>query len=372
MGKLFYAVWCKFFISQESDCMHIVHIIPTLSFGGAERTVVDIINNASEEFHFSVIVFSNDTPLKDQIIRKDVSVICIPKKGQISWHLFGDIAAELKKLQPDVVHTHLFGGDLWGRLAARRLKIPVVTTEHNMNNDEGFLKAFLKRIFKKRTQQYSACSEGVKKYMSRRYGIKKNVEVIYPGVDIGRFSAPVSNFAFPLKIVMVGRFVEQKGQKIGLQALSSIDKSLWRLSLVGAGPLKYSLQQWCKTLNIEENVTFVPPTSRIEQVYARHDILLMPSLWEGLGIVPLEAMAAGRVVIASDVPGLSEIVKNNETGILVPPSASAFTEVIRTVCEDRGTLSHIANNAREYASKNFAVEKMIRSYEFLYKKVVLK
>lgn len=352
--------------------MHIVHIIPTLSFGGAERTVVDIINNASDEFQFSVIVFSTETPLKDQITRKGVQIIYVPKKGQVSWHLFGDIKKELKKLQPDVVHTHLFGGDLWGRLAARRLKIPVVTTEHNMNNDEGLFKAFLKRMYKRRTQQYAACSEGVKKYMSRRYGIKKNVEVIYPGVNIARFSAPDALFDFPLKMVMVGRLVEQKGHKIGLQALSSIDKSLWHLSIVGAGPLKYSLQQWCKTLGIEENVTFVPPTLRIEQVYARHDMLLMPSLWEGLGIVPLEAMTAGRVVIASDIPGLGEIVKTRETGILVPPTSAAFTEILREVCENRGMLRVIAKNAREYAMKNFGVEKMTRSYEFLYKKVALK
>lgn len=349
--------------------MHIVQIIPTLSFGGAERTVVDIINHASPEFQFTVIVFSETVPLKEQITRPNVHVIYLPKKGQVSWHLFRDIKETLKNLQPDVVHTHLFGADVWGRVAANRLKIPVLTTEHNINNDENFIKALVKRFLKRRSAQYVACSQGVQKYMISRYGIKKNVEVIYPGVELSRFAAPEASFTFPLKVAMIGRLVEQKGHKIGLQALSSIDKSLWHLTIVGDGPLKLPLQRWCKTINIEENVTFVPPTLRIEQVFARHDIILMPSRWEGLGIVPLEAMTAGRAVIGSDIPGLREVIHSGETGILVEPETSAFTKVLRDAFENRDQLRTLAQSARVYAQKNFGVEKMVHSYETLYKKI---
>ena len=257
--------------------MHITHIIPTLSFGGAERTVVDIINRAHPDFRFSILVFSENTPLKSQITRPNVQVICVHKKGQLSLGLIGNIKKELRSLKPDVVHTHLFGGDVWGRIAARSLKIPVVTTEHNVNNDEGMIKALVKRLMKRKTKAYAACSETVREYMRSRYGIKKNVQVVYPGVDLERFNSTPAQLFVPLKVAIVGRLVAQKGHKKALQAISSLDKNLWELSIVGDGPLKLELQSWCKKYNITEKVTFVPPTSKIEQVYASHDIVLIAS-----------------------------------------------------------------------------------------------
>lgn len=350
--------------------MHITHIIPTLSFGGAERTVVDIINRAHPDFDFSIIVFSEHTPLKAQITRPNVRVICVPKKGQLSLGLIGAIKKELRSLKPDVVHTHLFGGDVWGRIAARSLKIPVVTTEHNLNYDEGMVKALVKRILKRKTKAYAACSETVKEYMHSRYGIKKKVQVVYPGVDLDRFLSAPTNLSVPLKIAIVGRLVPQKGHKKALQAISSLDKNLWELSIVGDGPLKLELQSWCKKYNITEKVTFVPPTPKIEQVYARHDILLIPSQWEGLGIVAMEAMAAGRVVIAASVGGLKEIIQHKTTGLLCGEEVHSFTEAMEWCVDHRQEALTLANQASHYAHAHFGVENMVQKYQEMYKSVV--
>ncbi len=350
--------------------MHITHIIPTLSFGGAERTVVDIINRAHPDFRFSILVFSENTPLKSQITRPNVQVICVHKKGQLSLGLIGNIKKELRSLKPDVVHTHLFGGDVWGRIAARSLKIPVVTTEHNVNNDEGMIKALVKRLMKRKTKAYAACSETVREYMRSRYGIKKNVQVVYPGVDLERFNSTPAQLFVPLKVAIVGRLVAQKGHKKALQAISSLDKNLWELSIVGDGPLKLELQSWCKKYNITEKVTFVPPTSKIEQVYARHDIVLIPSQWEGLGIVAMEAMAAGRMVIASSVGGLKEIIQNKTTGILCDGEVHSFTEAMEWCVDHHLEALTIAQQASQYAHAHFGVEIMVQKYQEMYKSVV--
>lgn len=349
--------------------MHVVHIIPTLSFGGAERIVVDIINESRPEFTFSVIVFSNDTPLQKQITRKNVQVICVPKRGQVSLHLFGDLKKMLRKLQPDIVHTHLFGADLWGRVAARSLGIPVISTEHNMNANEGKLKTLIKRWSQDSDDTLVACSAAVRTNMVHSYGVKQKIAVIRPGIPVSKFSSlPISNFSSPLQLLMLGRLTEQKGHAVALEALSHIDFP-WELSIVGNGPLEASLKQRAKDLHCSEKVKFFSATSEVKSVYAKHDMVLMPSKWEGLSLVAMEALAAGRALIVTDVGGMREIIQDGKTGFLTTPKVSDFEKKLLWCFSHLEEVKKVAEKGREYAEENCSVEKMVLEYEKVYKKM---
>lgn len=346
--------------------MHITHIIPTLSFGGAERTVVDIINNAPPDFTFSVIVFFPDTPMQAQITRSNVEVMCVQKKGQLSFGFFGDIKKALEQLQPDVVHTHLFGADLWGRVAAHSLGIPVVSTEHNIIDNDGILKSWIKRCLKNKSTISVACSEKVKQYMKKYYGLSDAVEVVRPGVHLAKFT-PISfpQFVAPLKFVMVGRLVEQKGHEVGLKALAHL-KGEWKLSIVGNGPLESRLRQLVEHLHIGNRVDFFPATNNIASVYAEHDIVLMPSKWEGLAIVAMEAMAAGRLLLVSNVGGMSEIIHDGQNGFLLAPTVSAFASKLQWCLNNTDKLLPVAQTARVFAEQNCSVDTMVFEYSQIY------
>lgn len=94
--------------------IHVAHIIPTLSFGGAEHLVIDLVNFSNhKKFKFSIITLFDNMPLREKIERKDVGVFLVPKKGKLSFHLRNDLREKLRELKPDIVHTHLFGADLW-------------------------------------------------------------------------------------------------------------------------------------------------------------------------------------------------------------------------------------------------------------------
>ncbi len=350
--------------------MHITHIIPTLSFGGAERTVVDIINTCSKDFSFSVIVFFPSLELQSQISKKNVPVQVVQKNGQISLHLIGDIQTALKTLQTDVVHTHLFGGDVWGRIAAHELGLPVVTTEHNINKAEGEIKSFVKRCLNSYTQKYVACSDSVATYMKRTYKIRKSIQVIRPGIALERFSkAKPRSFSSPLRLVIVGRLEQQKGHEIALRALARIPASEWRLTIVGNGSLESSLKDLCVSLDIGNNVSFEQGTANIQKVFADHDVVLIPSKWEGLGMVALEAMASGCMVIASNVGGLPEVIQHKKTGLLVNATAKDFMSAIQQCLKNREQMKQMAERAQEYASEHFSVQSMARAYENIYKSV---
>ncbi len=191
--------------------VHIVQIIPTLRYGGAERLVVDLVNTLDEKkFRSTVLLFSHDHPLKSAIRHADI--IEVEKKGKISFLLFGDIKKQLKERAPDIVHTHLFGADVWGRVAAGQLGIPIVTTEHNINKSEGIIKHGIKHLLRGTSDAYIAPSEAIASYMMHAYGIHKNISVIQNGIDTKKFlDIPHAKLGSSLRFLLIGRWVKQKG-----------------------------------------------------------------------------------------------------------------------------------------------------------------
>ena len=358
---------------MPDDRIHVVHTIPTLSFGGAERVVVDIINYADpEKFKFSVIIFFEKTDMMAQIKPKDVEVIVAPKRGQVSWGLFGAIQNELAKIKPSIVHTHLFGADVWGRVAAHRLNIPVITTEHNINVPEGFVKAGIKRYLKNYSVLYTATSGAIAFDLGKRYGISPNkIEVIRPGVPVEQYSqiTTLKTLVPPFKLLILGRLTKQKGQDVALQALSRLTEFPWKLTIAGAGDWEKKLRLLTARLNLNSRVIFLPPVTNVRVLLEQNDIVIVPSRWEGLGVVAMEAAAAGRVVVASRVGGLFEVIRDGETGILFSPvSPRALAERLTWCFEHTEAAVALARAARNYAAEHFGVEAMARKYEEAYQR----
>ena len=351
--------------------IHIVHIIPTLRFGGAERFVVDLVNKSdSAEFRYTIIVFFADTPLAVEL-NPATSIKIIPKHGQISWHLFGDLRLVLHELRPDIVHTHLFGGDLWGRVAAHQLGIPVVTTEHNINVDESFLKTFVKKCLRERTTRYVAVSEAIKNYMQQVYHITWPISIIRNGIEFERFSRipPITISSDSLvRFLMLGRLVKQKGHRVALAALSELRNYPWQLRIVGDGEERGYIERLVRSHHLQDRVTIESATARVPEILAESEIFLMPSLWEGLGIAAMEAMAAGRLVIASDAGGLLELITHEKTGLLTPAGdVAALRDTLRNLFLGKYQIQKVAETGRRYAEEHFSIADMVRKYEAVYR-----
>lgn len=352
---------------------HIVHIIPALPFGGAERCVVDLVNHSDPSpWRYTIIVFFNNNALAKEIIHPDVQVIIVPKKGKVSYHLFRDLQNKFRELKPDMVHTHLFTPDLWGRLAAKSLGLPVVTTEHNLNYGDGWLKNTIKKYLRHKSDYYLACSANVKQYMIDSYKIKDDkIKVCHYGIDLSRFknlAAPA--FSEPIKFLILGRLSQQKGHGTVLRALAGLKQLNWRLHIVGQGELEQEIKNLIVDLKLTDRVALTEPTHDVPQVLAQADIMLVPSLWEGLGIVAMEAMAAGRLVVGSRTGGLPELIKDNQTGFLVEPkSVQAWQEKISWCLNNLADCQRVAGQGREYARQNFGVEKMVKVYEDTYNRL---
>lgn len=358
-------------MSDSSRKKQVVHIIPTLNFGGAERFVVDLVNS-SHKFDYSVLVFKNEIPLAEEIKDANVKVYVVEKKNLFSF--ITDLKDKLRELRPDIAHTHLFGGDIYGRLAAHRLGIPVVTTEHNFNQGEGFVKNRIKKYLRNYTDQYIACSEGVKEYMQTTYKIKKDIQVIRYGIDLKRFDR-VKPLQIDKKIrfLLLGRLTRQKGYDLALKIFAKLREYDWTLAIVGEGEEENRLKSLAKNLQIQERVSFLPPTHSVSELLEKTDVMLMPSRWEGLGIVIMEAMTAGRLVIGSRVGGIPELIKHGDNGLLVEQgNVLEWAAQLKKVFENQDRYFKLGERAREYARTNFGVEKMVGEYESVYNKLTVK
>jgi glycosyltransferase involved in cell wall biosynthesis len=217
-----------------------------------------------------------------------------------------------------------------------------------------------------------AASQAIAYYAEKTYRVA-NPEVIRYGVDLGKFlGLQVASFDGVLQVLMLGRLVPQKGHTIGLAALaqSGID---FHLRVVGDGVLRSVLEKKSRRLGISDKVTFLPATGDVVSEFIQSDILLMPSLWEGLGIVAEEAMASGRVVVASEVDGLAELMQSGVTGYYFPRgNVRRAADILRHIAAHPSEARQVASRAREYAENNFAVEDMVMKYEAVYRQVLKK
>ncbi|MFH0857833.1 MAG: glycosyltransferase family 4 protein [Candidatus Magasanikbacteria bacterium] len=357
-------------IKQIDKRIHIVHILPGLPFGGAERLVINLVNTLDpKKFRSSILLFREDNPMMVNITNKEVDVFVIPKKGKLSLHLIRDLKAKLNELHPDVVHTHLFGGDVWGRIASKKLGIPVVTTEHNMNVDEGMLKDFVKRILRKKTDKYIACSKAIQADMQKRYALEgEPIEVIYNGIEVTKFLQTKEMFTEEtVNFLILGRLEKQKGHTIALKALQNMAFEDWRLRIVGNGSLKKKLDTLVDDFALNTHISFDPALPNVLYYMDQADIVLIPSLWEGLGVVALEALASKRIVIASNTGGLQEIIEDGKTGILFETgNDKALEEKIHWVMNNPEKARKIAQKGRDFVQEQFSLEKMVQAYAKVY------
>lgn len=353
------------------DKIKVVHIIPTLTFGGAERFVIDLANNSSDKIENEIVILKDEKALASEL-ENYIDIHLVEKEKRLSLGLFSKLEEKLKGLNPDVVHTHLFGADVWGRVAAKRLDLPVVTTEHNVNKQESSIKGFAKRLLNSYSDKYTAPSEAVKKYMQSHYSIdKQNIDVVLHGINLDKFlyTDPFISHK-PLKLLMLGRLTKQKGHDIALKALSKIDKNDWMLDIVGDGENYSYIEKIIKEFGLEDNVKLWDPTLDVVDEYNEHDVVLMPSRWEGLGLVAIEAMAAGRVVVGTNVEGLNEVIKNGVNGLMVKPEdPKALARRVLFCIQNDNECGDIARKARKYAKKYFSIEDMVKKYEKIYQEL---
>jgi glycosyltransferase involved in cell wall biosynthesis len=355
----------------------ICHIVATLGFGGAERLVLDLARLSDhQKFDVEILCVIACGPLEDEFKKINVPVKIIGKKTKLGLGAIWKIRQYLIETQPDIVHSHLFAGDCWGKIGARLAGIKhIVSTEHNVNVSESFLKSVIKKWTNSFSERIIVISQAVKKYVMTKYETSADkIEVIYNGIEIDRFHFKEPNFD-KQKIIFgtVGRLTKQKGHRYLIEAFAKlIDKfneaELW---IVGQGELRLELQKQITDFGLENRIKLLGVCQNIPEILNKFDVFVMPSIWEGLGIALIEAMASGLPVIGSRVDGIAEIIEDEVNGILVETENSIeLTDKMFKLIENPELASKFALAGRQTVIDKFDLSRIVKAYEQVYLEIL--
>lgn len=304
--------------------MKILHIINTLHTGGAERLLVDIAPAMLLQGHdVEVVVLNPDkTALMRELVDRGVRVHLV--RGLYNeynpLHILGLIPL-MKSF--DIVHTHLFPSQYWAAIALGFLPHPpvLVTTEHSTGNSRAKyrLTGWIDKCIYKKYKGIFCISKATEDFMRNRVSDPSVLTQVTNGIQVDRFSHVKANRAdlfpdIPLnkKILMqVARFGEQKNQACVIRALKLLPSD-YHLVFVGSGIREASCKRLAEEMGLSQQISFLGDRSDVPELLSVADLVIMSSHWEGFGLSAAEAMAAGKVVLASDVPGLSQVVADPE------------------------------------------------------------
>lgn len=366
--------------------MRIMLLTTHIDIGGIGTYTTTLAEALSQRGH-RVVVASSGGDLTDYLKKINIEHVRlnIRTKSEINPQvLIGsfNLMNLLKENSFNLIHAQTRVTQFIACNMSRFIKIPVVSTCH------GFFKKRLGRLlFPCWGRRVIAISEAVKNHLIKDLNVKEDIiKVIHNGIDIQKFSVHYSpseilefKKQFGLKdgpvIGIIARLSSVKGHNFLIQAFSQVLKTKpnAQLFVVGSGPEKDNLLDLVKTLGINKNVIFQMPISDTTKPLSVMDIFVMPSIQEGLGLSIMEAMAAGRPVIATDVGGVSTLVKDKDTGFLIPPQdAGKLSSTILNLLEDKPTQLKVGACAQEYVRKNFNLEDMVSKVEDVYKEVLEK
>lgn len=356
--------------------IRLVHIMTSFGIGGAEQLVLDICRRLDRKrFDTIVVAVVDGGPMRPEFHDASIATEVVGKTSKLGIGTIRNLTAFLRTERPQIVHTHLFGGDTWGRIAAFRAGVPhVISTEHNINRDEGFVKRLVKRRLTGRTERIIAVSDAVRAYSLRVDRIPSEKLIVIPnGVDLERFRLTERPPRDLVHILSVGRLVPQKGHDVLIDAFAVFRDALprVRLTIIGDGPLRPHLEEQIRAYRIGDRVQLLGFHRDLPELYARADIAVFPSRWEGLGLAAIEASACGLPVIASAVGGFHEVVRDQETGVLVPSEEpKLLAEAIVELARDRARRVLMGHAGRRHVERQFDIRKVVERHERLYEELV--
>ena len=368
----------------------ILYIITSSSIGGAERILYYTATGLNyNKYDIAVCSLKNKGEIARALEKQGIEVCCLHMGGRESFlGCLSSIIALIRlfpylvRIRPTIVHSFLFRANILARIAGYLTGIPIIISSVRVMGGEKKYFHYVEMITSFMVDHYVTVSESVKRYIIDKSKISaEKISVIYNGVNIkSQDNSYEQNPKMPFKIedkdrilMTVGRLHKQKGHCYLIQAVSKVRKEFPNVKLLvtGEGEEENNLKKLVKSLDLTNEVIFAGLSSDIERILPMAELFILPSLWEGLPNALLEAMAAGKPVVATKVGGIPEIVVHGETGVLIPPKdTDALAIAIIDLLQNRLKAKDMGEAARIRAGKRFSIYKMIEKTENLYQELL--
>ncbi len=365
---------------QKKSQLNILHVITTLEPEGAQLLLLNALKffDQSKYKIYVAYLYRSGLALKYIKLPEEVTIIDLSKKSKFNIFSLFKLIHIIKNNKIDLVHTHLVHAGILGKIAAKICGVKnVITTRHyGYQIKENSLLFRFEDMLTKYSSTVIAISTSVKDYLlSKKIVPESKITIIKNGIDLDLFKSGRKNkknkHNHCMKIGSIGRLHPIKGYDYLLETFKIVnDKNpLLKLEIVGDGKIKPDLLKKAKRLNLLKNVTFLGslPPSNVISILNDWDLFILPSLWEGFGIVILEAMAMQLAVIATKIGGIKEIVKDGETGILVnPKNPKKMANAILLLLNDETKRLTMGKAGQKRILENFSLYEKTKQLEKIY------
>ncbi|HEY8460615.1 MAG TPA: glycosyltransferase family 4 protein [Blastocatellia bacterium] len=385
----------------------IVHVIDTLGSGGAERflyTILKYLDRSRFEVE-AVTVFSGATHWKEPIEALGVRVTSLDCRRLREWPKgVRRLRRLLRNMRPDLIHTHLWAANVIGRIAGRMSGIPVISSIHSPDHGPDAwryaapvspLKRWLIWLMDRWTARFGcerllAVSDYVRRNAHDRLGFPfERIDLLYNPVDIDQFQsgAPAGRgklfeeLGLPegsLVLLNVARVLPLKGLQYAIRSLPAVRKKYPGAHLVSVGAVGdrrwlSALESEAASLGVRKYVRFLGVRRDVPDLLRCCDLFVFPSLYEGLGISLIEAMASGCACVASQAGPFTEVIRQGIDGWLVPPADDrAWADAICSLLADEGKRKSLGEAAAASARARFHPAAAAGTLEGIYKSVLEK
>lgn len=363
----------------------VLHLITRLPVGGAEKVLVDVVRRLDPARYESLVCcIQAKGELAAELEKSGVRVLCLDRmqSKRFDWRAVRDLTRLLRTERVALLHSHLYHANLYGRIAALLARVPAVATVHNVYTRSKLHRRLLNRLLAQATARVIAVSDEIRADLIAQDRIdRRKVVVIHNGIDVRRVESTLTHEQArerlgigenELALGCVARLEQQKGHRFLLEACAALkqDAALGprlRLLVVGDGRLRGDLETQARALGLASSASFLGTRQDVPDILRALDIYVMPSLWEGLSIAMLEAMAAGLPIVISDVSGAAQALGDNEHGVRVPPGdAAALADALRSLARDPGRRRALAVSARQRVQERFSIDAMMSQLATVY------
>ena len=375
--------------------MKILQVAYKSEISGGERVLLNLSENLRNRGHDILVACPTYGPLIEVLKEEGIQVKIIAIKKTYDLMAAFRLRNLIVHEGVQILHTHGMLANIVGRIASKMARIPVsistvhltrqLSTGERAENICQWLKGRYYRLLDNFTAGFSdrviAVSESVKQDLISQGVSSEKIVVIKNGIECEGYQSPLdveNQQANKKKELGIGngpvvgtitRFYKQKDVQTFLYAISDVirDYPNLRCLIVGDGEQRRELEDMSTRLALHENVTFLGYREDAREILDLFEIFVLSSLWEGLPLVVLEAMAASKPVIATRVAGTAEAVVDGKTGILVPlRDSKRLAESIKTLLRDQKLAQKMGEAGRRRAHRHFRVERMVDETEKLY------
>ena len=374
---------------RKSRIIHL-QVLPILS--GVQKSMLDILSRLDPNKYDITFLCQTEGDLTQALKQKNIRFITLPElKREINpfydFQAFLKLYKLLKYGKYDLVHTHSSKPGIIGRLAAKAAGIKCIVHtvqgfafhEHS-SNVQIFLVRLLEKLAGMASHKVIFVNSKDRDIASKMKLVPNHKMVtIHNGVDLNQFNSAngVKNGNGIKKngamVGMVARLWEQKAPQDYIAAIPKVVDKIpdAKFLVIGDGPLETELKKMSANLGIEENVQFLGWRQDIKDLLKIIDVVVLPSLWEGLPVAILEAMALSKPVVATNIKGNNELVVHGETGYLVEPgNPEEISSYVLKLLNDQPLAKKMGRLGYSRVKAKFALNKIVEQTSSLYEKLL--